>query len=194
VNKTGNLVEEIVIRLPEVRGHIMAIAQGPDGEIYLAGENMYKLISLDDIRPTSRYFIETVRNTDSNIQINDVSLDLPNKVLSLNITNSNISNGSNDSYSTANQTSQSLQLSIPKALLGIIYEITSENYNRTSNPKDKIIENYDIKETRRVTNVGDTIINIQLNNSNLEADRILIKGQSSTLVKPPGRNIQIQRG
>jgi glucose/arabinose dehydrogenase len=194
INKTGNLVEEIVIRLPEVRGHIMAIAQGPDGEIYLAGENMYKLISLDDIRPTSRYFIEAVRNTNSNIRINDMSLDLPNKVLSLNITNSNISNGSNDSYRTANQTSQSLRLSIPKALLGIIYEITSEKYNRTSNPKDKIIENYDIKETRRITNVGDTIINIQLNNSNLEADRILIKGQSSTLVKPPGRNIQIQRG
>jgi glucose/arabinose dehydrogenase len=193
INKTGNLVEEIAIRLPEVRGHIVAIAQGPDGEIYLAGENIYKLISLDDIRPTPRYFIEAVKNTD-NIQIKDMSLDLPNKVLSLNIANSNISNGSNDSNRTANQTSQSLRLSIPKALLGIIYEITSENYNRTSNPEDKIIENYNIKETRRVTNIGDTIIDIQLNNSNMEADRILIKGQSSTLVKPPGRNIQIQRG
>jgi hypothetical protein len=123
-----------------------------------------------------------------------MSLDLPNKVLSLNIANSNISNGSNDSYRPTNQTYQSLRLSIPKTLLGIIYEITSENYNRTSNPEDKIIENYNIKETRRVTNVGDTIIDIQLNNSNVEADKILIKGQSSTLVKPPGRNIHIQRG
>jgi glucose/arabinose dehydrogenase len=46
-NQTGSLVKEVAIRLPEVRGHIISIAEAPNGEIYVAGESINKLVSID---------------------------------------------------------------------------------------------------------------------------------------------------
>ena len=42
MNSTGNITEELAIRFPEVQGHLVSIANGPDGEIYVGGENLYK--------------------------------------------------------------------------------------------------------------------------------------------------------
>ena len=39
VNSSGVLTEELAIRLPEVRGHIIAIAKAQNGDIYLGGRN-----------------------------------------------------------------------------------------------------------------------------------------------------------
>jgi glucose/arabinose dehydrogenase len=192
LNKTGHLLEEVAIRLPEVRGHINSIAKAPNGDIYIAGENMYKLISIDDNQPTLTYFIDTVSNNNG-IQIDKMFLNLTSKVLSLDISNTNANTNITDNNgNTSAISAPSLRLTIPKTLLGIISEVTSEDYNMTASPNEKTVENFKTKETRRVTNVGDTIIDIQLKD-NFATDKILIKGYSSTLIKPPTRNVQIQR-
>ena len=46
---------------------------------------------------------------------------------------------------------------------GGIYDVTSEKYNQSSNGPDKMVDSFKLKETMRVTNVGDTIIDIKLN-------------------------------
>jgi hypothetical protein len=191
-NETRMLVEEVAIRLPEVRGHIISIAKTPNGAIYLAGENIYKLISIDEKRQPLTYFINAVINS-NDIQINKMLLNLTTKVLSIDISNTDTSaNITDNNGNTSAISPPSLRLTIPKTLLGIISEVTSEDYNTTASPNDKSIENFKTKETRRVTNVGDTIIDIQLND-NVATDKILIKGQTSTLVPSPDENIHIQR-
>jgi glucose/arabinose dehydrogenase len=184
INETGSLVKEVAINLPELRGHIISIAKAPDGEIYIAGENMYKLISIDSDTAALTYFIDLINN--NNIQINDLSLNISSKVLSIDFTNNNEAN--------SNESSPSLKVIVPKALLGYIYDVTSYNYNKTSNPTNNSVENFTFKETRRVTNVGDTIIDIELKD-NVTTDKILIKGQTSTFFSKdlPSRNIEIRR-
>ena len=75
-------------------------------------------------------------------------------------------------------TSPFVRLMIPKSLLGGIYKITSDKYNKTAISADSVIDTFEIKENRRVSNEGDNIILIKLNKSNL-SDRILIKGTTS---------------
>src|SRR5207247_1538219 len=58
LNSTGSITEELAIRLPEARGHLIAIAKAPNGDVYLGGENIYKLASLDNTRNILTYFIE----------------------------------------------------------------------------------------------------------------------------------------
>ena len=58
-------------------------------------------------------------------------------------------------------------LTIPKSLLGGIYKITSDKYNKTAISADNVIDTFEIKENRRVSNEGDNIILIKLNKSNL---------------------------
>ena len=181
LNATGDLVEEVAIRLPEVRGHIISIAKAPNGDLYIGGENLYKLVSIDrNTNAPLTYFIDV---TGRNVQINDLSLNLTSKVMSLDIINKN-NNNSKGNIDAA--LSPSVQVRVPKALLGGIILVTSERHNKTSTAEETI-ESFNIKESRRVTNVGDTIIDIQLKN-NIYGDRILIKGQTSTLVQSPVRN------
>jgi hypothetical protein len=123
------------------------------------------------------YFIDTVRN--NSIQINDMSLNLSSKVLSIDFTNTNTN--TNNSGGSTNSNPSFLQVTIPKALLGSISEVTSENYNKTSNTADKVVERLKTKENRGVTNVGDSVVDIDLN-GNVTTDKILIKGQTSSLV------------
>jgi hypothetical protein len=126
INKTGDLVEEVAIRLPEVRGHIILIAKASDGEIYIAGKNMYKLVSIENVPAALIYFVDIVRDNNS-IQINDISLNLSDKVLSIGISNTNTSTNNETDAGNASAISASLQVTIPKALLGSISGGTSEN-------------------------------------------------------------------
>jgi glucose/arabinose dehydrogenase len=184
LNKTGSIVQEIAIRLPEIQGHVIAISQAPDGDLYVAGEKIAKLISIDrDTIGPLTYFIDEVSK---GVQANGLSLNLTNKVLSMDLTKKN--NGSGDGEGT----SASIQLTIPKALLGGISNVTSDKYNKTSNAADKAVDAFQIKENRRVLNSGDTIINMKLNN-NFIGDKILIKGTTSSLIQLPVRNIMIYR-
>ena len=175
-NSTGNLIEEVSVRLPEVRGHIISIAKSPNGDIYLGGENIYKLVSIDNSKDIPTYFIEA---NSKNIQIKDLSVNLTRKVISIDIINNN--NTVNQENMTATPT---LSVKVPKILLGTIYDITSEKYNNTANSADKIVDNFKTKETLRVSNVGDTIIEIQLKDI-IGSDKIFIKGKSSGLVPTP---------
>lgn len=189
INKTGSIVEEVGIRLPEVRGHIVSIAKAPNGDLYIGGENLYKLVSIDsNTNVPLTYFIDV---TGRNVQINDLSLNLTNKVISIDFANKNNSNNNNDGNIEAAVPSSSLQVKIPKVLLGGISQVTSEEQNKTSTAKN-VIEDLKIKETRRVSNVGDTIIDIKLK-SNISSDKILIKGQTSTLVQLPVRKTTTYR-
>ena len=187
VNNTGNIIDELAIRLPEMMGPLISIAKSPDGEIYLGGEKIYKLTSIDrnNIIPLT-YFIDLSGN---DLRVDNLLFNLTTKVLAINFTSENNRTGhTNDVTDTRNITSSpSLQVKIPKALLGTIYQVTSENYN-TSLSDENPIEDYTTKQTRRVTNVGDTIVDIQLR-SDISSDKILIKGQSSSLVKSAPRNI-----
>ena len=40
INKTGNITEEIAIRLPDIQGHLISTAKSPAGEIYIGGEKI----------------------------------------------------------------------------------------------------------------------------------------------------------
>ncbi len=171
-NNTGKLIEEVTVRLPEVRGHIASIAQTPSGDLYLGGENIYKLVSIDNTKDIPTYFIEANSKT---IQIKYLSVNLTRKVITIDFIKK---------YNTVNQeimTGTPTLSKVPKTLLGTIYDVTSEKYNNTANSSDKIVDNFKTKETLRVSNVGDTIIEIQLNDI-VGSDKILMKGKSSGLI------------
>ena len=68
---------------------------------------------------------------------------------------------------------------------------TSEKHNITSTAQNAI-EDLKIKESQRVSNAGDTIIDVKLK-SNIGSDKILIKGQTSTLFQSSVRNTVIYR-
>ena len=80
-------------------------------------------------------------------------------------------------------------------MLGGIYDVASEKYNQSSKGSDKLVDSFKLKETMRVTNVGDTIIDIKLNPNivNHGNDKILIKGLGSVLAPAPSRPIAILR-
>ena len=40
LNKTGSVVEEIAIRLPEIQDHVISIAKAPGGDLYIGGEKI----------------------------------------------------------------------------------------------------------------------------------------------------------
>ena len=187
LNSTGSISEELAIRLPELRGHLIAIAGAPNGDIYLAGENIYKVASLDNTRNILTYFIDLLSK--NNLQINDLSVNVTSKVLSIDFINSN----NEMSASPGLPSSPSLQVKVPKALLGGIYDVTTGKYNESLSPSDKSIVNFKLKESRKVTNVGDTIIDINLKNNFPGSDKILIKGQSSTINQSPSKSIAIYR-
>jgi glucose/arabinose dehydrogenase len=189
LNQTGQVVKEFAVRIPEIRGHIISLASTPKGEIFLAGENLYKLNSIDsnnNNRRTLAYFIGVDRfNTD--LLVNDVSLNLTTKMLSVYLTNNNT-----DTFHNSSGIGPSLRISIPKALLGTISDVTTQNNDESSNSAEELVENFETKETLRITNVGDTVVNIQLRD-NFKSGMILIKGQTSTLIQSQSRNTEIQR-
>jgi predicted nucleotidyltransferase len=80
-------------------------------------------------------------------------------------------------------------------MLGGIYDVTSKKYNQSSKGPDNVVESFKLKETMRVTNVGDTIIDIILNRNiaDQDGDKLLIKGLSSLLAPTPSRPISILR-
>ena len=80
-NDTGSIVQEIAIRLPEIDHPVISIAQGPSGDIYIGGEKIYKLMSIDrdTIRPLT-YFINEVSR---DVQVKGLSINLTNKSLYL---------------------------------------------------------------------------------------------------------------
>jgi hypothetical protein len=80
-------------------------------------------------------------------------------------------------------------------MLGGIYDVTSKKYNQSSKGPDNVVESFKLKETMRVTNVGDTIIDIILNRNIVDQDndKILIKGLYSLLSPAPSRPISFLR-
>ena len=58
-----------------------------------------------------------------------------------------------------------------------------------------MVDSFKLKETMRVTNMGDTIIDIKLNRNIVDKkiDKILIKGLGSALAPAPSRPISILR-
>ena len=149
---------------------------------------MYKLESIERNRNKLTYFVNVVSS--KNIEVADLTANLTKKVFAIDIVNKN-----NGSLADAGQISPTLQVKIPKAMIGGIYNVTSEKYNQSLKGPDKIIESFKIKETMRVTNAGDTIIDIILR-SNIpgqDTDKILIKGLTSALVPAPSRPLSIIR-
>ncbi len=188
LNSNDSISEELAIRLPETHGHLVSIAQSPEGDIYIGGENLYKLESIERNRNKLTYFINVGVGT-KDIDVAGMIINLTTKVLSVDL------NTTIDSLGNSGQTSPTLQIKIPKAMLGGIYDVTSDKYNQSSNAQDKFVESYKLKETMRVTIVGDTIIDIKLNPNILNQgnDKILIKGQSTLLIQAPSRPIAILR-
>ena len=119
-----------------------------------------------------------------------MKVNLTTKVLSMDILYKN-----NGSLASTEPIPQTLQIKIPKAVLGTIYVVTSEKYNQSSIGPDKVVDSFKLKETMRVTNVGNTIIDIKLNPNIVDehTDKILIKGLSSLLAPAPSRTISILR-
>jgi glucose/arabinose dehydrogenase len=189
LNQTGHVVKEFVIRIPEIRGHVISIVSNLKGEIYLAGENLYRLNSIEsnnNNRPTLAYFI-TIDRDNEDLILNDIALNLTTKTLAVNLTNDNT-----DDLNNSSGISTSLKVSIPKALLGTISDVTSKNNNLDANAANSLVESFETKETRRITNVGDTVVDIKLRD-NFRNGMIFIKGHTTTLVQSEPRNAEIQR-
>ena len=119
-----------------------------------------------------------------------MTANLTKKVFAIDIVNKN-----DGSLASSGQISPTLQVKIPKVMMGGIFDVTSEKYNQSSRGPDKIIESFKIKETMRVTNVGDTIVDIKLRSDipDKEIDKLLIKGLGSALIPGPSRPISILR-
>jgi glucose/arabinose dehydrogenase len=111
LNSNRSISEELAIRLPETRGHLVSIAQSPEGDIYIGGENLYKLQSIERNRNKLTYFINVLGT--KNIEVADMIVNLTTKVLSTDILYKN-----NGSLASTGQTPQTLQIKIPKAVLG----------------------------------------------------------------------------
>lgn len=188
LNSNGSISEELAIRLPGTRGHLVSIAQSPEGDIFIGGENLYRLESIERNRNKLTYFVNVVST--KNIEVADLTANLTKKVFTIDIINKN-----NVFLANTTQTSPTLQIKIPKVMLGGIYDVTSEKYNQSSKGSDKLVDSFTLKETMRVTNVGDTIIDIKLNRNIVDQDndKILIKGLSSLLAPAPSRPISILR-
>ena len=60
LNSNGSISEELAIRLPGTRGHLVSIAQSPEGDIFIGGENLYKLESIERNRNKLTYFVNVV--------------------------------------------------------------------------------------------------------------------------------------
>ena len=188
LNGNGSISEEPVIRLPDTRGHLVSIAKSHEGDIYIGGENLYKLQSIERNRNKLTYFINVLGT--KNIDVAHLIVNLTTKVLSMDNLYKN-----NGSLASTEQIPQTLQIKIPKAVLGTIYVVTSEKYNQSSIGPDKVVDSFKLKETMRVTNVGNTIIDIKLNPNIVDehTDKILIKGLSSLLAPAPSRTVSILR-
>jgi glucose/arabinose dehydrogenase len=188
LNSNGSISEELAIRLPGTGGHLVSIAQSPEGDIFIGGESLYKLESIERNRNKLTYFVNVVST--KNIEVADLTANLTKKVFAIDIINKN-----NVSLSNTTQTSPTLQIKIPKVMLSGIYDVTSERYNQSSKGSDKLVDSFKLKETMRVTNVGDTILDIKLNRNMVDQDndKILIKGLNSLLAPAPGRPISILR-
>jgi glucose/arabinose dehydrogenase len=188
LNSNGSISEELAIRLPGTRGHLVSIAQSPEGDIFIGGENLYKLESIERNRNKLTYFVNVVST--KNIEVTDLNANLTKKVFAIDIVNKN-----NGSLSSAGQISPTLHVKIPKVMMGGIYDVTSEKYNQSSKGPDKIIESFKIKESMRVTNMGDTIVDIKLRSDipDSDTDKLLIKGLTSAFAPAPGRPMSILR-
>lgn len=190
LNSNGSISEELVIRLPDTRGHLVSIAQSPEGDIFIGGENLYKLESIERNRNKLTFFVNVV--SPKNIEVADLMANLTSKVFEIDIIKNKDNTGT---LTDAAQTSPVMQIKIPKIMLGGIYDVTSQNNNQSSNRPDQVVESFKIKETMRVTNVGDTVVDMILKSNipDQESYRLLIKGTSSALVQAPSRPIAILR-
>lgn len=186
INDTGGLGDELDIRLPDLRGHLIAIAKSPTGDIFLGGESIYKLISIGSNREVLTYFVNAISNNST--EVSHMLINLSSKVLSFEV----MEKGKDVTGSVATP-ALSLQLKVPKSLLGGIYDATSEKYNMTHNANDKLIGKFKIKENRKVANIGDTILDIKLTSNIVAPDKIIVKGQTSSLIPTPARQIAIYR-
>jgi hypothetical protein len=186
INDTGGLGDELEVRLPDLRGHLIAVSKSPTGDIFLGGESIYRLISIGSNREVLTYFVNAMGNNIT--EVNRMSINLSSKVLSFEVMGKD-----KGVTGFVSPPAGSLQLKVPKSLLGGIYEVTSEKYNMTHNATDKVIDKFKIKENRKVANVADTIIDINLTGSIVAPDKIIVKGQTSSLIPTPARQIAIYR-
>ena len=111
LNSNGSISEELAIRLPGTRGHLVSIAQTPEGDIFIGGENLYKLESIERNRNKLTFFVNVVST--KNIEVVDLTANLTKKVFAIDIVNKN-----NGSLASTGQISPTLQVKIPKVMTG----------------------------------------------------------------------------
>ena len=139
---TGGLRNELDVRLPGLSGHLIAISKSPNGDIFLGGESIYKLVSIGSNREALTYFVNALGNNSA--EVNRMAINLSSKVLSFEV----IDKGKEVTGLVA-PPAVSLQLKVPKSLLGGIYDVTSEKYNMTHKATDKLVGKFKIKENRK---------------------------------------------
>jgi hypothetical protein len=107
-NKSGQAVKELALEMPmEMPDNIAAVAQSPNGEIYFAGYNIYKLESISNESTLSTFPIR-------------ITTSLPTAIQGLNVTQE----GDNINLSVTGNSSNGLKadeyftLEIPKNLIG----------------------------------------------------------------------------
>jgi len=107
-NKSGQAVKELVLEMPmEMPDNIAAVAQSPNGEIYFAGYNIYKLESISNESTLSTFPIRITTSLPTAIQGLNVTQEGDN--INLSVTGSSSNGLKADEYFT---------LEIPKNLIG----------------------------------------------------------------------------
>jgi glucose/arabinose dehydrogenase len=151
LNETGSVTDELAIEFP-YDDNVDSIVQSPSpsGDIYFGGYNIYKVSSINMENPEqTMYFIQISHN---NSQVSNLQFDLEKAILSF------------DAKSTNNQSDSippSLQVRIPRALLGSIIDVYTSSSR--ANQGESVIDRFDIEQQYRTARQGDIVIDITLN-------------------------------
>lgn len=129
----NNTLDEMSIDLPDnPKDNIIALAQSPQGDLYFAGYNIYKLKSIALGRMQTLFPIKLTASP--GIEIGEVKVSLANSSISIDYTGATVSKN----------ISSSIQLQIPKNLLSGIYSVS------TNTSKDDAEVQTSIKESTLV--------------------------------------------
>lgn len=155
LNKSHAVADEMAISFPSIVENIISLAQSPRGDIYFGGYNIYKLKSISAAeQKQGTYFVELSAHR---TEVEKLSFDSNTTSMALTVTT--------DLHTSPS--SPFIKVNIPKKLLNGIFDVISSTAGNS-------VKDFAINQEYRTANIGDTILDIQLNEG--IKDTILIRG------------------
>ena len=167
------IVEELAIVLNKsLNNQVVALAQSPGGEIYYASYEINRLDSVNTTNKTQTLFPIEMSYLPSMVNVTQLSFSPSESVLRLNIDSINKTYLIERKSVDAKKSMANLTITVPKALLDKIDNVTS-TFNNTNGIQSEITD-YNIKN---YSNNNETILNISLQTPGQSV--LAISGKSS---------------